>query len=53
MNKYEKFTVSRLQYMARSLGVKCWYKMRKRELICFIMNFEDYPLDRVLMDYLS
>ena len=48
MNKYEKFTVSRLQCIARTIGIKCWYKMRKRELIYFIMNRKDYPLDRVL-----
>ena len=40
--------VSSLQCIARVMGVRRWYKMRREELIYLITNNEDYPLDRVL-----
>ena len=50
MNEYEKLKVSDLRDIAKSRGLKGWSKLRKDNLISFIIGNEDYPSDRATED---
>ncbi len=46
MDKYESLKVSELRNIARFIGVRGWYNLKKRELIFLVMENDGYPLDR-------
>ncbi len=50
MNEYEKLKVLDLRDIAKSRGLKGWSKLRKDNLISFIIGNEDYPSDRATED---
>ncbi len=45
MSVYENLKVSDLRDMARSRGLRGWSKLRKDDLISFIVDNEEYPTD--------
>ena len=47
---YENFRVPDLLKIARSRGLKGWSKLRKDDLISFIIDNEEYPTDRATED---
>ena len=47
---YENLRVSDLQDMAKSRGLKGWSKLKKDDLISFIADNEEYPIDRATED---
>ncbi len=50
MSMYENLKVSDLRDMVRSRGLKGWSKLRKDDLISFIIGNEEYPTDRATED---
>ncbi len=50
MSVYENLRVSDLRNMAKSWGLRGWSKLRKDDLISFIMDNEEYPTDRATED---
>ncbi len=50
MSVYENLKVSDLRDIARSRGLRGWSKLRKDDLISFIVGNEEYPTDRATED---
>ena len=50
MSVYENLRVSDLRNIAKSWGLRGWSKLRKDDLISFIMDNEEYPTDRATED---
>ncbi len=50
MSTYEKLKVSDLRDIARSRGLKGWTRLRKNDLISFIIDDEDFTSDRATED---
>ena len=50
MSVYENLKVSDLRDIARSRGLRGWSKLRKGNLVSFIVDNEEYPTDRATED---
>ncbi len=50
MSVYENLKVSDLQDIARYHGLRGWSKLRKDDLISFVVDNEEYPTDRATED---
>ena len=48
MSEYKNLKVSDLRDIAKSRGLKGWSRLRKDNLISFIIGNEDYPSDRAM-----
>ncbi len=46
MNEYENLKVSNLRDIAKSRGLRGWARLRKTNLISFIIDNEDFTSDR-------
>ena len=46
MRTYENLRVSDLRDIAKSRDLKGWSKLKKDDLISFIIDNEEYPTDR-------
>ena len=47
---YKNLKVSDLRDIARSQGFRGWSKLRKDDLISFIIGNDEYPMDRATED---
>ena len=47
---YKSLRVKDLREISKSRGLKCWSKLKKDDLISFIIGNEEYPTDRATED---